>query len=57
MNDYERSKWTDFILFGFILYDKTKGLIEKCHESCNSCIIPPIDSSSNCKQCEKIVII
>ena len=50
--NYERNKCIDFIPLGFYLYDKTKGLIEKCHESCNSCMIGPNDSSSNCNQCK-----
>ena len=50
--NYERSKCLDFIPLGFYLYDKTKGLIEKCHESCNSCIIGPNENSNNCDQCK-----
>jgi len=50
--DYERSKCIDFIPLGFYLYDKEKGLIEKCHKSCNSCIIGPDEFSNNCNQCK-----
>ena len=50
--NYERSKCIDFIPLGFYLYDKTNGLIEKCHESSNSCIIGPNESSNNCNQCK-----
>ena len=50
--NYERNKCIDYIPLGFYLYDKTKGLIEKCHQSCNSCIIGPNDSSNNCNQCK-----
>ena len=50
--NYERNKCIDFIPLGFYLYDKEKGLIEKCHESCNSCIIGPNENSNNCAQCK-----
>ena len=50
--NYERSKCLDFIPLGFYLYDKEKGLIEKCHESCNSCIIGPNENFNNCNQCK-----
>ena len=50
--NYERNKCINFIPLGFYLYDKTKGLIEKCHESCNSCTIGPNESSNNCIQCK-----
>jgi len=50
--NYERKKCIDFIPLGFYLYDKEKGLIEKCHESCNSCNIGPNGSSNNCNQCK-----
>ena len=50
--NYERNNCIDFIPLGFYLYDKAKGLIEKCHKSCKSCIIGPNDSSNNCNQCK-----
>ena len=50
--NYERNKCIDFIPLGFYLYDQKKGLIEKCHESCNSCIIGPNENSNNCDQCK-----
>jgi hypothetical protein len=50
--NYERNKCIDFIPLGFYLYDKIKGLIEKCHDSCNSCIIGPNENSNNCDLCK-----
>ena len=50
--NYRRNKCIDSIPLGFYLHDKAKGLIEKCHESCKSCIIGPDESSNNCNQCK-----
>ena len=50
--NYERNKCIYYIPLGFYLYDKKKGLIEKCHESCKSCIIGQSDYSNNCNQCK-----
>jgi len=50
--NYERNKCIESIPLGFYLYDKAKGLIEKCHKSCNSCIIGPDEFSNNCNQCK-----
>jgi len=50
--NYQRNKCIDYIPLGFYLYDKRKGFIEKCHESCKSCMIGPSDYSNNCNQCK-----
>ena len=49
--NYEKNKCIDSIPDGFYLFDKSKGIIEKCHISCKLCDIGPNEFSNNCKQC------